>query len=315
MEQFKQEFSRIWPQISNKPIFFALLISWSLLFQFLGNSTFGYVDTSSLFEWMHNAYNVPESEDGHGNLIPFVVLALFWWKRNDLLAIPQKPWWPALGLTAAALMLHVAGYLLQQPRISIAALFIGLYSLIGVVWGSGWLKASFFPFVLFVFCMPIGTMGVIEQVTLPMRQVSTACTFAITKGILGLDVVRHGTQLLDASGEYNYDVAAACSGIRSLISLLALTTVFAMITFRTTWKRMLIVLLSFPLTLLCNTLRLTGVVIAAEAFGPKAGNFVHDWSGFFTYAIAIGCILAVGHWLREAEPPKPVLATPETATA
>ena len=126
-----------WRQLPNKVFFFVLLAAWLALFQFLGNSTFGYVDTPSLPHWMYNAYNSSSAtaDDGHGNLIPFVVLALFWWKRKELLAGRFQTWWSGLLLVGAALALHVLGYVVQQPRISIVALFTGVYGLMGLAWG------------------------------------------------------------------------------------------------------------------------------------------------------------------------------------
>ena len=117
-----------WQRLPDKGLFFGLLAAWLALFHFVGNSTFGYVDTASLFEWMYNAYNSksPTADDGHANLIPFVVLALFWWKRKELLAQPMNTWWPGLILVALALALHIVGYVVQQPRLCIVGLFTGI---------------------------------------------------------------------------------------------------------------------------------------------------------------------------------------------
>lgn len=299
MQQFQKEFAEYWHRLPNKVFFFGLLAVWIALFQFLGNSTFGYIDTPSLFHWMYNAYNAPLSEDGHGNLIPFAVLALFWWKRKDLLAIPQKTWWPGLFIIGFALFLHVLGFLVQQPRISICGMFLGIYGLIGLTWGVGWLKGTFFPFVLFIFCMPMANY--VEALTFPLRLFATNITYGITHGIFGLTVIKKGTQLFDANGAYNYDVAAACSGIRSLISLLALTTIYGMMTFKKNWKRLLVIAMAVPLAVASNVLRLTSIVVGAEAFGQKAGDLIHEWSGFLTYAVAIVAMLFLGSWLRERD--------------
>ena len=307
---FWEEFLATQRQIPHRFFFLAALSVWLLLFHFLGNSTFGYADTASLLSWMYNAYNNPASEDGHGNLIPFVVLVLFWWKRRELLALPAKLWWPGLFLLAAALFLHLVGYVIQQPRVSIVALFLGIYALIGITWGWQWLKASFFPFVLFVFCIPVGSL--VDSVTLPLRVLATNITFHLVHGLFGVSVVKQGTQLFDGNGAYNFDVAAACSGIRSLLALLALTSVFAMLTFRTSWKRLVIVFSAFPLAVGCNVLRLTAVVVAAEAFGQDAGNFVHEWFGFVTYTLALAGVWLLGNLLKER--PSPAAFTEANAT-
>lgn len=298
-QSFPDEFKACWQMLSNKGFFFGLLAAWLALFHFIGNSILGYFKTSSLIKWMYLLYNEQNSEDGHGNLILPVVLILFWWKRKELLAIPQRIWSPGLLIVGFALLVHVFGFLVQQPRISIVGMFLGIYGLIGLTWGPVWLKKTFFPMMLFVFCMPVG--GFVETLTFPLRLFATSITYGITHGVFGLTVIKKGTQLLDAKGAYSYDVAAACSGIRSLISLLALTTIYAMITFKKTWKRLFVISLAVPLAVASNVLRLTSIVAGAEAFGQKTGNFIHEWSGFLTYAVAIGALLLVGSWLGEKD--------------
>ena len=113
-----------------------------VFFHLLGNSTFGYMETPSLFGWMNYAYNSQE-DDRHGKLIPLVVLALLLVKRRELTAVLKAPWWPALVVVVAGLLLHVAGYISQQA-ISILAFFLlglpGVYS--GWRW-AGLLRALF----------------------------------------------------------------------------------------------------------------------------------------------------------------------------
>ncbi|MDB6125907.1 MAG: Eight transrane protein EpsH [Pedosphaera sp.] len=295
---FKAEFLQAWQQLPDKGMFFGLLAAWLLLFQFLGNGTFGYIDTASLMHWMVNAYTHGESEDGQGLLIPFVVLVLFWWKRKQLLSVPNRTWMPGLLLLGAALILHLFGYLVQQPRISIVALFTGIYALIGLVWGPAWMRASFFPFFLFIFCMPISSIG--EQLTVPMRLLVSKLVWVISHG-LGIDIVQEGNQLFNAQRTYQYEVADPCSGLRSLMAITALTTIYGFVTFEKNWKRAVMIASAFPLALLGNLLRMMMIIIAAEFSGQKAGNSVHD-SGFFSllpYIPAIIGVLVLGHWLGE----------------
>src|SRR5689334_12580075 len=90
------DFIESWNRLPNKPFFFTLLAAWFLLFQFLGNGTFGYINTASLFDWLWVSDTSNNWEEGHGVVIPPVVLLLFYWKRNELLAVPLRTWWPAL---------------------------------------------------------------------------------------------------------------------------------------------------------------------------------------------------------------------------
>ncbi len=299
IEIFREDFAGCWRAMPDKAFFLTLLAVWLALFQFLGNSTFGYVDTASLFGWLLNAYNAPGSDDGHGNLVPLVVLVLFWWKRQELLALPKHVWCPALFGLAAALLLHLAGYIVQQPRLSTLAFFLGLYFLMGLAWGPGWLQASFFPFVLLVFCIPAGSLA--ESITFPMRRLSTYISAGIGQWILGIDVIRDGTRLFDARGTFQYDVAPACSGIRSLITLLALNTIYGFVSFRRAWKRVFIIALALPLALAGNVVRIVGVIVVSEAFGQATGTRFHDGAGFVTFALAIVCIFLLGGWLKEEQ--------------
>jgi exosortase len=290
----REELAALWLSLPDKLLFFTLCVIWGGFFHVLGNSTFGYKDTPSLFGWMNYAYNTLE-DDQHGKFIPLVVLVLLLVKRRELTAVPKAPWWPALVLVVAGLLLHVAGYLVQQTRISILAFFLGLYGLTGLVWGPQWLRVTFFPCFLVIFCFPLGTLA--EKVTFPLRTLVTHISVGIAH-LLGIEAVRNGTQIIGANG-FNFDVAPACSGIRSLTALTALTTIYGFLTFRAAWKRVLMVLVAGPVAVIGNAARITGVILTSEAFGEKAGLKFHDGAGFVTFFIAIICVMALGHWLKE----------------
>jgi len=270
---FTTELLDCWKQLPNKAFFLILLAAWCLLFQFLGNATFGYINSSSLFMWMANAYDKGDRSDEYGFLIPFVVLVLFWWKRKELLALPNRTWSPALLLIVFALALHIAGYIVQQPRISIVALFVGIYALTGLAWGPKWMMASFFPFFLFTFCLPLSSIA--EPVTFPMRLLVSK-TVAGVAPMLGVNVQREGTQLFNTLHTYQYEVAAACSGLRSVIAIFCISTIYAFVNFEQYWKRGVLVLSAIPLALLSNVIRMLCIIIAAEISGQEAGNFVHE---------------------------------------
>jgi len=105
-----------WQRLPNKLFFFGLLAAWLLLFQFLGNSILGYIHSPSLFAWLKNSYAAGGSatDDGHGPMIPFLVVGLFWWKRKELLALPLTVWWPGIFFLVAGIALHLFGFVVQQ---------------------------------------------------------------------------------------------------------------------------------------------------------------------------------------------------------
>ncbi len=302
-DSLSAEIRYYWRLLPDKGLFFGLLLAWMLLFHFFGNASFGYVPTQSIFEFMRVSYQENKTtDDTHGNFIPLVVFGLMWWKRNDLFTQPLRTWWPGLLLILFGTIFHIVGYIVQQQRLSIIGLFIGIYGITGLIWGPRWLKASFFPFFLFAFMVPLGSLT--ERVTHPLRLMVTWIVEHLFNDVLGIGVIRAGTQLYNAMGTYQYEVAAACGGMRSLISIFLISTAYGFLVFRSPWKRLIMVTASLPLAVIGNTLRLSTIVAAGEWRGQSAGNFVHD-NGFISmlpYIPAIIGVMLIGRFLEKTEP-------------
>jgi exosortase len=295
-----------WQRLPNKTFFFGLLAAWALLFQFWGNSILGYIHTPSLFEWLYNLYNVGGEENNdssYGNLIPFLVVGIFWWKRKELLALPLNLWWPGLWLLAGALLLHVLSYLVQQPFVSVVAMFAGIYALMGLAWGRAWLRHSSYPFFLFIFSVPLAAK--LNFILFPLR-LFVVWLVEMVAHLIGIDVIRQGTQLMDPSGNYGYDVVAACGGIRSLIAIFLLATVVAFGILRRPGKRIFLMALAVPFSVLGNVMRLLAIIIAAEMGGQKWGDYVHEGGplgiiSLLPYIPGIIGLLWIGFWLENRE--------------
>lgn len=299
-----------WRQMPNKGFWALLTAAWVALFVGLGTPTFKTGDFSSLPAWMFDLYTSPWLDEQHGLLIPFVVLALFYWKRQELVARPLGLWWPALGLIVLALGLHLIGFKAQQQRISIIAFFLGLYGLMGLSWGWHWLKASFFPLFLLGFCIPVAEFAV--TLTLPLRLLVSRIVELVAHAALAPDLKRVGTQLFDSVNHtYAYEVAAPCSGIHSLVALLALATILGFVNHRSLWERIVMMLIAVPLAVLQNVLRLCFTILVAESFGQDAGKAVETDAGYVTFGLAIACEFWASRWLE----PKAAAAPPSGAVA
>jgi exosortase len=292
-----------WQRLPNKSFFFALLAAWLLLFQFWGNSILGYLHTSSLFMWLYDTYTVggEKNDSSQGILIPFLVVGIFWWKRKELLALPLKLWMPGLLMLAAALVLHILGYVIQQPVFSVIALFAGIYALTGLAWGREWLRHSVYPFFLFVFSIPLAAH--LNFILFPLR-LFVCWLVEMVAHIVGIDIIRLGTQLMNPSGTYAYDVAAACGGMRSLVAVFLLATVYGFATFPSPGKRIFLMALAVPFAMLGNMLRLLAIIVAAEIGGQSWGNYVHEGGPFsiislLPYLPGIVGLIWVGCWLEK----------------
>jgi exosortase len=128
----------------------------------------------------------------------------------------------------------------------------------------------------------------------------------ITAHLVGIGVIRNGTQLLDASGNYGYDVAAACGGMRSLMAIFLLATVYAFGTFRSPWKRIFLMATAVPFAVIGNMARLLCIIIAAEMGGQKWGDYVHEGGPFgiislTPYIPGIVGLLLLGRWMENRE--------------
>jgi len=292
VESWWAESVEYWQRLPNRDLFLWLVAAWLLLFQFLGSGNFGYIDSPSLFKWMFVAYNADSeiSDDAHGNLVPVVVFALFWWKRKELLSGNLRTWAPALFIIIGAALLHTAAYIIQQQRLSILAMLLGIYGIMGLAWGPDWLRRSIFPFVLTVFMVPMGSLT--ENITFPLRMLVTVMVEFVAGTILGLDVVRVGTGLFDSAQTYQFDVAPACSGIRSLVAIFFLCAAYGYIAFRRSWRWVAMIAAAFPLAVLGNMVRLLVIVIAASIFGQKTGSNVHD-NPFFSMIPYIPAVLGI----------------------
>lgn len=316
LDEFQTDLVDGWRRLPNKGFFFLLLGAWLALFQFLGNSTFGYLDTPSLLKWMYMLGSARSAEgeidDNQMLIAPVIVIGLFWWKRKELLSQPMTVSWQGLLLVALGLLLHIVGYRVQQPRISIIALFVGIYGLMGLAWGPKVLRASFFPFFLFIFCVPFGTLS--EFITVPLRHLVVSIVEHTTH-LFRMGVIQQGTQLIDPMGKFQFEVAPACGGIRSLIMTTMLAIVFGFVAFRAAWKRILLVGLAIPLAVAGNVLRLLTVVIVGHKWGQTAALWVHDNAvmSLLPYVPAVLALLWLGGRLEQRNPQNVQSALTEAA--
>jgi exosortase len=256
------------------------------LFQFWGNSTHGYLATHSLFYWWGFQWFNRDSETQHGVLI--LAVSVFLLARN-LAARPSGPQGGdgaarAAAAMAGGLLLHVVGFVAEQARISILGLLLYAWGVIALAGGPRWARAASFPVAFMVFAIPINAL---DSAGFWLRMWVVGASAKIAHG-LGIAVLVNGTQLLSPDGRYNYDVAAACSGVRSLVALSALSLLIGYIRFRPGWLAAFLFGLSFPLIFVGNVARIVSIVVSAQLGGRVWGDRAHEVMGFGVFAIVLG---------------------------
>ncbi len=287
----------------------------AVLFHFWGNSGTGYIKTTSLFVWWGSQWLNPASETEHGWLVLGLSGWLLW--RNlrsynlrvtiadcpsDRSAVGKRQsatclWPPALALLAA-LALHTVGFVAQQARLSILALLLFTWGVLRLGGGRRWGAAAAFPLGFLVFAVPLNAL---DSIGFWLRVWVVDASAAIARGV-GIEVLRSGTLLLAPDGAYNYDVAAACSGIRSLTALAALSLLTGYLNFAAVWRRALVLALCFPLVYAGNVARILAIVFAAEAGGPRWGDVAHEIMGYGVFLIVLGGVLGGVSLLRRLAP-------------
>ncbi|MDB6167539.1 MAG: eight transrane protein EpsH, partial [Verrucomicrobia bacterium] len=285
----------------------ACALAGATVFQFFGNATRGYIDTASLFYWWGRQWFNPQSETEHGLLIVPLAVGLMvrnlrFGVRNSKFGIRNSAW---IGVVAmiGGLALHVLGFAAQQTRLSIIALLVFAWGVLRFGGGRRWGDAARFPLGFLVFAIPFNAL---DSVGFWLRLWVIKASAGLAHAA-GIGVLQSGTQLVAPDGSYQYDVAAACSGVRSLMALLALALLTGYLNFGSWPRRTLLFLLCFPLIYLGNVLRITSIIFAAHWRGQRWGEGAHDVMGWGVFVVVLGGLLlavkGIQRWWPEQSPP------------
>ena len=293
-------------------------VSGAAVFQFFGNGNRGYIDTASLFYWWGFQWFNEGSDTEHGPLVLGLSAWLLWRglgladrgsRSVDLDKGGRKQVapgesvnigtvWPAVVALAVGLALHALGFVAQQTRISILGFLVILWGVVRLGGGRRWGRAAAFPIAFLVFAIPV---NVLDSVGFWLRIWVVDASAAIARGA-GIAVLRNGTQLLAPDGSYNYDVAAACSGVRSLTALAALSLLAGYLRFRGLGRRALVFAACFPLVYVGNVARIVAIILAAQAGGSRWGDIAHEVMGYGVFAIVLGGVLGWASLLGRLRP-------------
>ena len=242
-------------------------------------------------------------DESHGFLVPFFAAFLIWDKRHKLGAMVVQPSWgglPLVVLGAITLLLGVYGAELFLSRISLVLIIAGL---IWTLCGRRIFRELLFPLAVLLLAIPFPAI-LFNQITFPLQLLASRLASAMLP-LMGVPVLREGNVIqLPAM---KLEVAEACSGIRSLMSLFTLSVFYGYFLERTTRRRWFMALASIPIAVGANALRIVGTGLCVQYWDPSKGEgFFHEFSGWVMFLISLGFLYFVHRALEILRPAKGV---------
>jgi exosortase len=231
----------------------------------------------------------------HGFLVPLFAAFLIWEKREVLGSVKIAPSWSGLAvivLGLAVLLLGVYGSELFLSRISLLILLSGMAICFG-----GWqlLKELRFALLVLLLAIPLPAI-VFNQITFPLQILASK----LASGLLpffGVPVLREGNVI--ELPLMKLEVAEACSGIRSLMSLFTLSVFYGYFMEKSNGRRILLVLASIPIAIAANAVRILGTGLCVQYWDPdKAMGFFHEFSGWVIFMVSLACLYLVHATMR-----------------
>jgi exosortase len=237
----------------------------------------------------------------HGFFIVPLAAFFVWERRKALTETPIRPSWVGFFVMVASIGVLLAGLLgaeLFLSRISIIALLVG-----AILFVLGWrhLGKLAFPLAFLLLMIPIPAI-IFNQIAFPLQLLASQAG-EVVLSTLHIPVLREGNVIVLANT--SLEVAEACSGIRSLISLLTLGIVYGYFLDARFWVRFLIAAATIPVAIVTNALRVAGTGVAAHYYGPKAAEgFFHEFSGLIVFAAAFALLFAIARLILLMLPPR-----------
>ncbi len=285
---YRQDVATAWEERTSK-VQFALI---ACLLTFLYGPVFARLAT----QWSH------DPNFSHGFFVPAFSLYLLWDQRRTLAHFDPQPAWTGLWLLVPGLLCFVVGTLgaeLYLSRVSIVPVLGGLVALF-----LGWrfLHAAAFPWLFLLLMIPPPAL-VFNQITFPL-QIFASQVAANLLPVLGVPVLREGNVIhLPAMA---LEVAEACSGIRSLMSLMTLAVMYGYVLEKRLGMRVLLAMAAVPIAVAANSLRIVGTGLLVQYWDPeKAEGFFHTFSGWIIFVVSILLLFAVRrvlHWVLDRPP-------------
>jgi exosortase len=255
---------------------------------------FGDVARSLVSDW------ATDDNFSHGFLVVPLALYFAWERRSAFRRAQASSSWLGLALVLGSLGMLTVGRLGAEYFLTRVALIGTLAGAVLFVGGWARLRVMAFPIAFLILMVPIPAL-LFNQVAFPLQLLASDVGASGLKA-LGIPVLREGNVMMLA--HTTLEVAEACSGIRSLISLLTLGIVYGYFMDSRSWVRWTLAFATVPIAVVTNGLRVAGTGVAAHHYGAEAAEgFMHSFSGWLVFVAAFVLLVLVRELI--------VLAVPE----
>ena len=229
----------------------------------------------------------------HGFFVPLFSAYILWRQRERWMKCEIKPSNFGLLVMLGAIGLLFVGSLGAELFTSRFSLLLLLAGMIPFLAGWKFLRAVSFPLGFLIFMIPLPAI-VYNQITFPLQLIASRfATFWLE--LVHVPVLRDGNILILSN--YSLEVVEACSGIRSLMTLISLAVIYGYFLEPQLWVRIALVVLMVPSAIVSNAIRIMGAGMVAHRFGPAAAEgFLHEFSGWVIFLVALLLLFAL-HWI------------------
>jgi exosortase len=233
-------------------------------------------------------WNVEASS--YGMLVPPMALYIVYLRRKITFSIPARPDLRGLWLVSLSCFVLLLGQMAAEfflARISFVLLLAGLT---WTFWGLPRVKTLTFPFILLATMVPLPAL-IYNSVAAPLQLFASAAATDLAQ-FLGVSIYRDGNIIHLATTSLG--VAEACSGLNSLSSLLVASLLLGFLEEASLLGRILLFVLSVPLAIAVNVVRVTGTALLADYRPEFAMGFYHMFSGWLVFIVGFGMLWLLG---------------------
>jgi len=229
--------------------------------------------------WSFYAWNTA-NDFLHGRIIPiaFIIFTILAWKKMRLEEIKPSFW--GIFIVLFGIALYLASKRTLQPRLALIGLPFIITGATQFLFGWKVTRLMLFPAFFWYFAIPLP--GIQQATNFLQVFVTDACY--VTGKLVGIDLVNTGDQIRHATKDWDVEIAAGCSGIRSLMSLVMISAIYGYYTQRENWKKIVIFVCAIPLAVVGNFFRVfTIIVLCNMGYEETATGLYHDYAGMFIF--------------------------------